>query len=123
MARNNFLQSLCAMGCLTHHTWQGIMSNVTRPVAERNCTMSGTMSSATSTIHELRAAVAYCFPLEAQERLALLQTKNNEGTLTEAEAAELQALVKEYNAHTLEKAKALLELQRRGTDTGNNPRS
>jgi hypothetical protein len=53
----------------------------------------------------------------------LLQTKNNEGTLTEAEAAELQALVKEYNAHTLEKAKALLELQRRGTDTGNNPRS
>lgn len=85
--------------------------------------MSGTMSSATSTIHELRAAVAYCFPLEAQERLALLQTKNNEGTLTEAEAAELQALVKEYNAHTLEKAKALLELQRRGTDTGNNPRS
>jgi hypothetical protein len=85
--------------------------------------MSGTMPSATIAIHELRATAAYCFPLEGQERLALLQTKNNEGTLTEAEAAELQALVKEYNARTLEKAKALLELQRRDADTGNNLRS
>jgi 5-methylcytosine-specific restriction endonuclease McrA len=42
--------------------------------------MSGTMSSATIAIHELRAAAAYCFPLEVQERFALLQTKNNEGT-------------------------------------------
>ena len=85
--------------------------------------MSDTMSSATIAIHELCAAAAYCFPFEVQERLALLQTKNNEGTLTEAEAAELQALVNEYNARTLERAKALLELQRRGADTGNNPRS
>ena len=50
------------------------------------------------------------------------KTKNNEGTLTEAEAAELQALVNAYNARTFEKAKALLELQRRGADTGDNPR-
>ena len=85
--------------------------------------MSGTTSSVTIAIHELRAAAAYCFPLEVQERLALLQTKNNEGTLTEAEAAELQVMVNAYNACTFEKAKALLELQRRGADTGNNPRS
>jgi hypothetical protein len=62
-------------------------------------------------------------PLEVQERCALLQAKNNEGTLTEAEAEELQVLVKAYNTRTLEKAKALLELQRRGADTGDNPRS
>jgi hypothetical protein len=80
--------------------------------------MSGPPPSATIAVHELRAAAAYCFSLEVQERLALLQTKNNEGTLTEAEAAELQALVDAYNARTLEKAKALLELQRRGADTG-----
>jgi hypothetical protein len=43
--------------------------------------------------------------------------------LTEAEAAQLQALVNEYNARTIEKAKALLELQRRGADTEDNPRS
>src|SRR5262245_20721107 len=106
------------MACLTYHTLQGTMRAVTRPVSERkvatlpaptqwrqrNCTMSDTMPSATIAIHELRAAAAYCFPLEVQERLALLQTKNNEGTLTEAEAAELQALVNEYNARTLEKA-------------------
>ena len=85
--------------------------------------MSGTVPSATIPFHELCAAASYCFPFEVQERLALLQTKNNEGTLTEAEAAELQALVNEYNARTLEKAKALLELQRRGTDTGNTLRS
>jgi hypothetical protein len=81
------------------------------------------MSSATIAVYELRAAASYCFPVEVQERLALLQAKNNEGTLTEAEAAELQALVKEYNARTLEKAKGLLELQRRGVDTGDNPQS
>lgn len=85
--------------------------------------MSGTMSSATIAVHELRAAAAYCFPFEGQERLVLLQTKNNEGTLSEAEAEELQTLVKEYNARTLEKAKALLELQRRAVDTGGNPQS
>jgi len=62
-------------------------------------------------------------PFEVQERFALLQAKNNEGTLTEAEAEELQALVKEYNVRTREKAKALLELQRRGVDTGAKPRS
>ena len=85
--------------------------------------MSGTTPSPTITFHELRAAASYCLPLEVQERFALLQAKNNEGTLTEAEAEELQALVKEYNVRTREKAKALLELQRRGVDTGAKPRS
>ena len=85
--------------------------------------MSGPVPSTTIPFHELCAAASYCFPLEVQERFALLQAKNNEGTLTEAEAEELQALVKEYNARTLEKAKALLELQRRGADTGAKPRS
>jgi hypothetical protein len=107
---------------LTHQTLQGILRTVTRFDLERNDTMSGPLSSATIALHELRAAAAYCFPLEVQARLAVLQTKNNEGTLTEAEAAELQALVNEYNARTLEKAKALLELQRRGADIGDNPR-
>jgi hypothetical protein len=85
--------------------------------------MSGPVSSATIPFHELCAAASYCFPVEVQERFALLQAKNNDGTLTEAEAAELQALVSEYNARTLEKAKALLELQRRGADTGETPRA
>jgi len=85
--------------------------------------MSGTVPSATIPVHELCAAAAYCFPFEVQERFALLQAKNNEGTLNEAEAEELQALVNEYNARTLKKAKALLELQRRGADTGAKPRS
>jgi hypothetical protein len=84
--------------------------------------MSGTTPSTTITLRALRAAAAYCFPAQIQERLALLQAKNNEGTLTEAEAEELQALVNEYNARTIEKAKALLELQRRGADTEDNPR-
>jgi hypothetical protein len=73
--------------------------------------MSGTMPSVTITLRALRAAAAYCFPAEIQERFTVLQAKNNEGTLTDAEAAELQALVKEYNARTIEKTKALLELQ------------
>jgi hypothetical protein len=47
--------------------------------------MSGPPPSATIAVHELRAAAAYCFSLEAQERLALLQTKNNEGTDTVGE--------------------------------------
>jgi hypothetical protein len=85
--------------------------------------MSGTVPSATIPFYELCAAAAYCFPFEVQERFALLQAKNNEGTLNEAEAEELQALVNEYNARTLKKAKALLELQRRGADTGAKPRS
>jgi len=81
------------------------------------------MSSATIALHKLCDAAAYGFPLDVQERLALLQTKNNEGALTEAEAAELQALVNEYNVRTLEKAQALLELRRCGADTGDNSRS
>jgi hypothetical protein len=85
--------------------------------------MSGTRPSVTIPFHELCVAASYCFPLEVQERFALLQAKNTEGMLTEAEAAELQALVNEYNARTIEKAKALLELQRRGADTEDNPRS
>jgi hypothetical protein len=85
--------------------------------------MSGPGPSATIPLPELCAAAAYCFPVEVQERFALLQAKNNEGTLTEAEATELQALVSEYNARTLEKAKVLLELQRRGVATEDNPRS
>ena len=74
-------------------------------------------------LDELRAAASYCFPPDVQERFALLQTKNNEGTLTEAETEELQALVKEYNARTLAKAKALLELQRRNVNNGENAES
>jgi hypothetical protein len=85
--------------------------------------MSGSVSSATLPFHELCAAASYCFPVEVQERFALLQTKNNDGLLTETEAAELQALVNAYNARTLEKAKALLELQQRGVDPGAKPRS
>ena len=85
--------------------------------------MSGTLPSATIPLHELCAAASYCFPVEVQERFTLLQAKNTEGTLTEAEAKELQTLVNEYNARTLEKAKALLELQRHGADTGAKPRS
>ena len=85
--------------------------------------MSGTVPSATIPFYELCAAAAYCFPFEVQERFALLQAKNDEGTLSEAETAELQAFVKEYNARTLEKAKALLALQRRGADTEAKPRS
>lgn len=42
---------------------------------------------------------------------------------TMSSATLLQALVIDYNVRTLEKAQALLELQRRGVDTGGNPRS
>ena len=84
--------------------------------------MSGPVPSAAIAVHELRAAAAYCFPFEVQERFALLQAKNTDGTFTEAETVELQALVNAYNARTLDKAKALLELQRRGVDTGAKPR-
>src|SRR5215471_9142555 len=42
---------------------------------------AGPLSSATIALHELCAA-AYCLPLEVQERLALLQTKDNKDTLT-----------------------------------------
>ena len=125
------------MGCLTHHPLRGIMSVVTRQAAERkvatlpaptqwrqrNCIMAGTVPSTTTPFHALCAAAAYCFPCEVQERFALLQAKNTDGTRTEAEAAELQALVNEYNARTLEKAKALLALQRCGAETADNPRS
>ena len=85
-------------------------------------TMSDPMPSASTAFHELCAAASYCFPAEIQERLALLQAKNNEGMFTAAQAEELQTLIKAYNARTLEKAKALLALQRRGVDTGENPR-
>jgi hypothetical protein len=85
--------------------------------------MSGPVPSATIPFHELCAAASYGFPPEVQERFALLQANNTDGTRTEAEAAELQALVNAYNAHTLDKAKALLELQRHGADTGAKPRS
>ena len=135
------------MGCLTHLALRGIMSIVTRPASERkvatlsatasaegrrpfpaptqwrqrHCTMSGPVPSATSSFHALCAAASYCFPREVQERFALLQAKNTDGTRTQAEAAELQALINAYNARTLDKAKALLELQRRGMETGATP--
>ncbi len=92
-------------------------------VAEEGYTMSVTTQLEAIALDELRAAASYCFPPKVQERFMLLQTKNNEGTLTESEAKELQALVKEYNARTLEKAKALLELQRRSVDNGESPGS
>ena len=139
IGRNNLRQSLCAMAGLTHHTLQGIMRAVARPVPERKVAAlpgptqwrqrkvatlpaphSGAKGSARScahtvrqsnshdvwyhviatiALHELRDAAAYCLPFEVQERLALLcRAKNNEGTLTAAEAAELQALVNAYNA-------------------------
>jgi hypothetical protein len=96
------------------------MRAVTGLVAKGSLTMSGTVPSATIPFHELCAAASYCFPQEVQERFALLQAKNNEGTLTEAEAKELQTLINEYNTRTIEKAKALLELQRRGAEAGKN---
>ena len=83
--------------------------------------MSGPVSSATIPFHELCATASYCFTAEVQERFALLQAKNTDGTRTKAEAAELQAWINAYNVRTLDKAKALLELQRRGMETGATP--
>ena len=83
--------------------------------------MSGTVLSATSPLHALCTA-AYGFPPEVQQRFTLLQAKNTDSTLTEAEAEELQALVNAYKARTLDKANALLALPRRGADTGAQPR-
>ena len=85
--------------------------------------MSGPVPSAIFPVHELCAGASHCFPPEVQERFALLQANNTEGTRIEAEAADLQALVNAYNARTLDKANALRELQRRSTDTGDNLRS
>ncbi len=64
------------------------------------------------------AATSYCFPPEVQDRFARLQAKNNEGALSKAEADELRALVREFNARTRQKAEALLDLQRRGALAG-----
>jgi hypothetical protein len=136
------------MGCLTLHALRGIMSIVTRQAAERkvatlsatasaegcrpfpvptqwrqrNCTMSGAVPSATIPFHALSTATAYDFPVEGQEHGALLQANNTDSTRTQAEAAELQVLVNADNACTLDKANARLAWQRRGADTGAQPR-
>lgn len=108
---------------LAHRALNDTIRTVTGPVTKGDGTMSDTMSMTSSAVEALRAAASYGFPPEKQERFAWLQAKNNEGTLTQAEADELQALVKEYTMRTLEKAKALLALQQQGGNTGASPQS
>jgi len=52
------------------------------------------------------------FPASKQKRLDLLMDKNNDGTLTKAEQRELQALVREAEALTLDNARTLANQSR-----------
>lgn len=53
-------------------------------------------------------------PAEAQARMSVLMTKNNFGTITDEEYAELTAHVEEGNKLTLRKATAMKYLMDRG---------
>ena len=76
----------------------------------------GTPSSLQETVEALTTIATEMMPQKQQRRLSYLLWKNQDGTITTQEEAELDTLVAEGQQGTLRKAKALLALKHLGID-------
>jgi len=76
----------------------------------------GTPSSLQDTVEALTTIATEIMPHKQQRRLSHLLWKNQDGSLTAKEEAELDTLVAEGQQGTLRKAKALLALKHLGID-------
>jgi hypothetical protein len=76
----------------------------------------GTPSSLKETVEALATIATEMLPQKQQRRLSRLLWKNQDGTITAKEEAELNTLVTEGQQATLCKAKALLALKHLGID-------
>jgi len=76
----------------------------------------GTPSSLQDTVEALTTIATEIMPHKQQRRLSHLLWKNQDGSLTAKEEAELDTLVAEGQQGTLRKAKALLALKYLGID-------
>ena len=76
----------------------------------------GTPSNLRETVEALTTIATQMMPQKQQRRLSRLLWKNQDGTITAKEEAELDMLVTEGQQSTLRKAKALLALKHLGID-------
>jgi len=76
----------------------------------------GTPSNLRETVEALTTIATEMMPPKQQKRLSRLLWKNQDGTITTKEEAELDTLVTEGQQNTLRKAKALLALKHLGID-------
>jgi len=76
----------------------------------------GTPSNLQETVEALTTMATEMMPQKQQRRLSHLLWKNQDGTITAKEEAELDTLVAEGQQDTLRKAKALLALKHLGID-------
>ena len=76
----------------------------------------GAPSSLQDTVEALTTIATEMMPQKQQRRLSHLLWKNQDGTITTQEEAELDTLVAEGQQGTLRKAKALLALKHLGID-------
>src|SRR5215510_2321867 len=76
----------------------------------------GTPSNLQETVEALTTIATEMMPQKQQRRLSCLLWKNQDGTITAKEEAELDTLVTEGQQGTLRKAKALLALKHLGID-------
>ena len=76
----------------------------------------GTPSSLKDTVEALTTIATEMMPQKQQRRLSQLLWKNQDGTITMQEEAELDTLLAEGQRATLRKAKALLALKQLGID-------
>jgi len=76
----------------------------------------GTPSNLQETVEALTTMATEMMPPKQQSRLSRLLWKNQDGTITAKEEAELDTLVAEGQQGTLRKAKALLALKHLGID-------
>ena len=76
----------------------------------------GAPSSLQDTVEALTTIATEMMPQKQQRRLSHLLWKNQDGTITAQEEAELDTLVAEGQQGTLRKAKALLALKHLGID-------
>jgi hypothetical protein len=76
----------------------------------------GTPSNLRETVEALTTIATEMMPQKQQRRLSRLLWKNQDGTITTKEEAELDTLVTEGQQSTLRKAKALLALKHLGID-------
>ena len=76
----------------------------------------GTPSNLRETVEALTTIATEMMPQKQQRRLSHLLWKNQDGTITTKEEAELDTLITEGQQSTLRKAKALLALKHLGID-------
>ena len=76
----------------------------------------GTPSNLQETVEALTTIATEMMPQKQQRRLSCLLWKNQDGTISAKEEAELDTLVTEGQQGTLRKAKALLALKHLGID-------